>query len=193
MYKPTRLYRMPRHEVFWLEDGNITLEASGILFRVHRSWLVRHSEFFATIFNDKGRHIGYDTVTGIDEDEQICYLTKLEGKDLEALLLFYDNPVVCCGDIRFSTLVSLIHATTILGFEADRLQALKLLADDWPSDLDRLHAGSELRSNAAQVATLSRACGINGMLKPVFYEMARTSGFGLGDVDESSNSKILSK
>ncbi|KAG1888184.1 hypothetical protein F4604DRAFT_1715938 [Suillus subluteus] len=193
MRKTTHLYRMPRHELFWLEDGNITLEASGILFRVHRSWLVRHSELFATIFNDEGKHIGYDTVTGIDADEQLYQLTKLEEKDLEALLLFYDNPVAYRGDIRFSTLVSLIRATTILGFEADRVWAVELLTDDWPSDLESLHAGSELRSNAAQVAALSRACGINGILKPAFYEMARTSGFGLDDVDEFSNSEQISR
>ncbi|KAG1861108.1 hypothetical protein DFJ58DRAFT_700924 [Suillus subalutaceus] len=189
MRKTPHLYRMPRHELFWLEDGNITLEASGILFRVHRSWLVRHSELFATIFKD----IGYDTVTGIDADEQLYQLTKLEEKDLEALLLFYDNPVAYRGDIRFSTLVSLIRATTILGFETDRVWAVELLTDDWPSDLESLHAGSELRSNAAQVAALSRACGINGILKPAFYEMARTSGFGLDDVDEFSNSEQISR
>lgn len=193
MRKPTPIYRMPRHEVFWLEDGNTTLEASGILFRVHRSWLVRHSEFFATIFNDEGKHVGYDSVMRIDEDEQIYHLTKLEEKDLEALLIFYDNPIACRGDIQFSTLVSLIRATTILGFEADRLWAVKLLTDDWPSDLEGLHAGSGLRSNAAQVAALSRAYGINGILKPAFYEMARTSGFGLGDVDEFSNSDQISR
>jgi hypothetical protein len=84
---------MPRHEVFWLEDGNTILQVSGILFRVHRSWLVRHSGFFANIFKDEDKHIGYDSVTGEDEDEKIYHLTKLEEKDLEALLLFYDNPV----------------------------------------------------------------------------------------------------
>jgi hypothetical protein len=154
---------------------------------------VRHSGFFANIFKDEDKHIGYDTVTGEDEDEKIYHLTKLEEKDLEALLLFYDNPVACRGDIRFPTLVSLIRATTILGFEADRLWAVKLLTDDWSSNLGGLHAGSELRSNAAQVAALSRAYGINDILKPAFYEMARTSGFGLGDVDEFSQSEQISR
>jgi hypothetical protein len=57
----------------------------------------------------------------------------------------------------------------------------------------RLYLGSELRSNTAQVAALLRAYGINGISKPVFYEKARTSGYGLSDVDEFSDSEQISR
>jgi hypothetical protein len=75
-----------KHERFWLADGNAVIELDGIGFRVHQSWIAKHSKRIATILSDKckqGDRLEEITLEVSDTPKAI---------DLEALLLFYENP-----------------------------------------------------------------------------------------------------
>ncbi|KAG2134487.1 hypothetical protein DEU56DRAFT_809341 [Suillus clintonianus] len=167
------------HERFWLADGNTVIELDEIRYRVHQSWLTQHSEQIAAMFLDRGKF--GDKLEEITLD----FCGKLKAVDFETLLLFYANP----GDYRHAiepvTLMSLIRATTFLGFDSDRVWLVKELEALWRYNLEELSPKPELHLNAPEVAALARACDIDGLLKPVFYDMARTPVFGLDKLEES--------
>jgi hypothetical protein len=75
--------------------------------------------------------------------------------------------------------MSLIRATTMLGFDSDRAWLVRELEAHWPSNLGELFVNPEPRIDAPEVAALARTCDIDALLKPAFYDMARTLGFGL--------------
>lgn len=95
----------------------------------------------------------------------------------------------CVRDYRYAieprTLMSLIRAATGLGFDSDRTWLVKELEALWPSSLEELIANPEPHLDAPEVAVLARMCNIDGLLKPVFYNMARMPGFGLSELEES--------
>ncbi|KAG0694831.1 hypothetical protein DFH29DRAFT_1083656 [Suillus ampliporus] len=172
-----------KHERFWLVDGNAVIDLDGISFRVHQSWLAQHSKLIADILLKKGLR-----ANGKIEEIQVKFNEKLAAIDLEALLLYYENP----GQVRdyrsnidSATLISLIRAATTLGFESDRVWLMEELEALWPSNLEALLVNPEPRLDAPEVAALARACDIGTLLKPVFYDMARTPGFGLDKLEES--------
>lgn len=86
--------------------------------------------------------------------------------------------------IETPTLMSLIRATTMLGFDSDRAWLVRELEAHWPSKFGELFVNPEPRIDAPEVAALVRTCDIDALLKPAFYDMARTPGFGL-DMEES--------
>lgn len=75
-----------KHERLWLADGNVVIEFDGIRFRVHQSWIAKHSKQIAAILPDEGKQGDRLEEVTLDLDET------LKAKDLEALLLFYENP-----------------------------------------------------------------------------------------------------
>ncbi|KAG1802517.1 uncharacterized protein BJ212DRAFT_998384 [Suillus subaureus] len=172
-----------KHERFWLADGNTIIELDGIRFRVHQSWLARHSEHLASILLETGHE-------GKPEDRIIEFKRSelrliLNPVDFEALLLLYENPGNYRNAIEPPILMSLIRATTLLGFDSDRVWLVKELEALWPSNLEELVANPEPHLNAPEVAVLARMCNIDGLLKPAFYDMARMPGFGLDKFEES--------
>jgi hypothetical protein len=82
-------------------------------------------------------------------------------------------------------LMSLIRATTLLGFDSDRAWLVKELEALWPSNLEELVAEPEPHLDAPEVAVLARMYNIDGLLKPAFYDMARMPGFGLEKLEKS--------
>ncbi|KAG2134489.1 hypothetical protein DEU56DRAFT_809348 [Suillus clintonianus] len=168
-----------KHERFWLADGNAVIELDGISFRVHQSWIAKHSKRIAAMLPDKGKQCGRLHEITLD------FQGPLKAIDLEALLLFYENPGDYRDYIETPTLMSLIRATTMLGFDSDRVWLVKELEALWPSALGELFVNPEPRLDAPEVAVLARVCEIDTLLKPAFYDMAITPGFGLGNLEES--------
>jgi len=85
-----------KHERFWLADGNAIIELDGVRFRVHQSWLARHSEHLAAILL-KAEHDGEleDRIIEFERSELRLFLDGvgfLNAVDFEALLLLYENP-----------------------------------------------------------------------------------------------------
>ncbi|KAG0701039.1 hypothetical protein DFH29DRAFT_582442 [Suillus ampliporus] len=113
------------------------------------------------------------------------YQFTLKAMDFEALLLFYEKPGDYRNTIEPPALMSLIRAASWLGFDSDRVWLVKELEALWPYDLEELCANPEPRLDAPEVAALARMCEIDTLLKPAFYDMARTPGFGLENLEES--------
>lgn len=78
--------QLPKHERFWLADGNVVIELDDIRFRVHRSWLAQHSKRIAALLPSGGGDDG--------QFEQITFNFRgvLKATDFETLLLLYENP-----------------------------------------------------------------------------------------------------
>ncbi|KAG2041364.1 hypothetical protein BDR03DRAFT_946342 [Suillus americanus] len=168
-----------KHERFWLADGNAVIELDGIRFRVHQSWIAKHSKRIAAILPDKGKQ------GGRLEEITLDFSGALKAIDLEALLLFYEKPGDYRDYIETPTLMSLIRAATMLGFDSDRVWLVRELEALWPSNLGELFVNPEPRIDAPEVAALERTCDIDALLKPAFYDMARVPGFGLNKLDKS--------
>ncbi|KAG1723476.1 uncharacterized protein EDB91DRAFT_1172678 [Suillus paluster] len=162
-----------KHERFWLVDGNAVIELDGISFRVHQSWLAQHSKFIAKLLPEK------------IEETKFVVCEKLNAIDFEALLLYYENPGDYRNNIDSATLISLIRAAITLGFTSDYVWLVKELEALWPSKLEALPVNPEPRPDAPQLAALARTFNIDTLLKPAFYDMARTSGFGLDKLEEA--------
>ncbi|KAG1723466.1 uncharacterized protein EDB91DRAFT_1255617 [Suillus paluster] len=170
---------VPRnHERFWLPDGNCILEFDSIRFRVHQSWLAQHSKNIAGLLAKKG--IKLEVIT-LEPSE--CRFN-LKAVDFEALLLLYENPGNYRNTIEPLILMSLIRAASWLGFDSDFEWLVKELEAFWPSNLKELSANPVPRRDASEVVALARMCNIDGLLKPAFYDMARTPGFGLNELKE---------
>ncbi|KAG1813042.1 hypothetical protein EV424DRAFT_72334 [Suillus variegatus] len=168
-----------KHERFWLADGNAIIELDGINFRVHQSWFTKHSKRIAAILPDQG------TQGSRLEEITLDFCGVLKAIDFEALLSLYENPGDYRDYIETPTLMSLIRAAAILGFDNDRTWLVRELAALWPSNLGELFVNPEPRLDAPKVACLARTCDIDSLLKPAFYDMARAPGFGLDRLDES--------
>ncbi|KAG2140950.1 uncharacterized protein EDB93DRAFT_1330058 [Suillus bovinus] len=167
-----------KHERFWLADGNAIIELDDICFRVHQSWIMKHSKRVAAILPDRTQGDRLEEIT-------LDFCGVLKAIDLEALLSFYENPGDYRDYIETPTLISLIRAATILGFDSDRAWLVRELEALWPSNLGELFVNPEPRLDAPEVACLARTCNIDSLLKPAFYDMARAPGFGLDRLDES--------
>ncbi|KAG2114500.1 hypothetical protein BD769DRAFT_1489502 [Suillus cothurnatus] len=162
-----------KHERFWLADGNAIIELDGVRFRVHQSWLARHSEHLAAILLE-AEHDG-------ELEDRIIEFERSElrlSMNFEALLLLYENPGNYRNAIEPPILMSLIRATTLLGFDSD-------LGSTLASNLEELVAEPEPHLDAPEVAVLARMYNIDGLLKPAFYDMARMPGFGLEKLEKS--------
>lgn len=154
---------------------------------VHQSWIAKHLKRIATILSDKCKQ--GDRL----EEITLGFGSTLKAIDLEALLLFYENPGDYRDYIEIPTLMSLIRATTILGFDSDRVWLVRELEALWPSKFGELFINTEPRDDAPEVAALARTCDIDALLKPAFYDMARTHVFGLGmdEPEQISRADIL--
>ncbi|KAG1853422.1 hypothetical protein DFJ58DRAFT_789450 [Suillus subalutaceus] len=172
-----------KHERFWLADGNAIIELDGVRFRVHQSWLARHSEHLASILLETGHDDKPED--RIIEFERSKLRLILNAVDFEALLLLYENPGNYRNTIEPPVLMSLIRATTLLGFDSDRVWLVKELEVLWPSDLEELVANPEPHLDAPEVAVLAWMYNIDRSLKPAFYDMARMPGFGLENLEKS--------
>ena len=65
----------------WFSDGNVVLVTGGVMFKVHRGQLARHSEVFQDIFDlaQPGNGIQYDGCDVIqlhDSPEELQYLLR---------------------------------------------------------------------------------------------------------------------
>ncbi|KAG1719279.1 hypothetical protein EDB19DRAFT_2045264 [Suillus lakei] len=111
-----------KHERFWLPDGNTVIELDGICFRVHQSWIVKHSKRIAAMLTNQGKQDGrFEEIT-------VDFHAGLKALDFEALLSFYENPGDYRDYIETPTLMSLIRAATVLDFDSDRVWLVAALA-----------------------------------------------------------------
>ncbi|KAG1723536.1 uncharacterized protein EDB91DRAFT_1087778 [Suillus paluster] len=169
--------QLQKHERFWLADGNAVIELDGIRFRVHQMWLAQHSKRIAAMLPNLGKSGGKQIRLDFHNGE-------LKASDFENLLLFYENPKDYRKAIGTPTLLSLIRAVTSLGFDSDHGWLVEELEALWPTNLEELLADPVPRHDAPEVAAITRVCDIDGLLRPAFHDMARTSDFAVGALEE---------
>jgi hypothetical protein len=77
------------HPVFWNLDGNIIVEIEQTRFKLHRSWLVKHSTFFRNVFDDtyNGDRARLEHVNG----NTVCYISGVAAEDFAELLAALDR------------------------------------------------------------------------------------------------------
>jgi len=83
---------LAKHETHWYLDGNVIVEIKNTQFKLHRSRLVRMSDWFRAKFepcsmghDPKGiSHLGNDVVVGVDDDN-------VTAEDFEILLDAFDD------------------------------------------------------------------------------------------------------
>jgi hypothetical protein len=78
-----------KHPIFWNLDGNTIIQIEQTHFKLHRSWLVKHSKFFKAIFEDTyvGDRAHLERVGG----KTICHVSCTTAEDFAELLAAFDK------------------------------------------------------------------------------------------------------
>ncbi|THH12816.1 hypothetical protein EW146_g7343 [Bondarzewia mesenterica] len=180
-----------RHDTFWHLDGSVVIQVEKIMFKLHRSRLSHQSEFFARLFSRaKGGGGSAETDPADDSDYPIelvdrCpiyHISETTAKDFECLLIALDDVVsYMFTPPPFSTLASILRASTALEFHHLRTWAVHSLEKLWPDDLDKVQPTTIPHAGATII--LARECSVPRVLKRAYYELLRDGTFALG-VDE---------
>lgn len=72
------------HPIFWNLDGNIIVQIEQMRFKLHRSWLVKHSTFFQAVF--EGTYDGDRARLENVDGNTVCHVTGTTTEDFAELL-----------------------------------------------------------------------------------------------------------
>ncbi|KAI0322560.1 hypothetical protein OF83DRAFT_649106 [Amylostereum chailletii] len=186
-----------RHPVFWNLDGSVVIQTGDVMFKLHRSRLVKQSNFFAALFDRKGKQVakGDGSQIELDETEMVepemlddgCPLyrvSRVSSEDFEQLLTVLDDFTDYMDEApSFSVLASIIRATTFLSFNKLRTWAVRILERMWSDKLDELYA--DTIPHAAATVALAHQCDIPRVYKRAYYELLRTPEFGQGALEDN--------
>ncbi|KAH9848162.1 hypothetical protein C2E23DRAFT_470471 [Lenzites betulinus] len=182
-----------RSENFWHLDGSVVIQIQNTLFRLHRSRLTQHSEYFMSLFSsgngtrDSPAFVECDTI-----DSCPVYIVKghLSVLDFERLLTALDAGIAyAIHPPPFHVLCSLIRAAHALSFKTILEFATHHLREMWPSDLARLRdrdpaepaTEQALRvAQATHTILLAQECELPELRKAAYHALlcARTQSFG---------------
>ncbi|KAJ7792348.1 hypothetical protein B0H14DRAFT_2931511 [Mycena olivaceomarginata] len=168
-----------KHAVHWVLDGNIVLQIQDVKFKLHKSHLVKHSPWFAGLF-DGASVTGGDYVARDEDGNILMYilsLPELTAKDFARLLDAFDNAITYVHqDPFFQRTASILRAATLLSFPDFRDWAVRLLEDMWSPALANL--STEEIQHATESVLLARECELPAVLKRALYEFVRLAGYG---------------
>lgn len=194
--KPKRPNRNPKkHPKLWLPEGSVVIEVGNIQFRLHKSRLEQHSEYFTSLFTLKQHG-----ESKLDGTLPLYFVHLTSASDFEALLFaledamyvyFFtlfsslltasmDNSTYHIQPPPFRTVSSILRASSALAFPKFRHWAIMYLENMWSDDLDDLRATSRL-PDATEAVILGRNYDVPSILKRAFYELLRSGGFALKD------------
>lgn len=193
----SKLRKAIKHEDHWYLDGSIIIYIDGVLFRLHRSALVRKSTYFASLLEDVGDGEGYEKMGGcpvveVEEEEGNAddFAVLLNAMDDVYVMIFKNSlsllisiqSALLSGSVPFPTLAAILRAATCYDFTSMRDWAVKQLEEMWPNTLASVTPMRKLF--AAETLKLARDCEVPTVLKRVLYELVRRGGFGLPDVED---------
>ena len=98
------LIQTRKHPLFWYPDGNVIVQIENTQFKLHRSWLVKRSKFFATVMGSTNYVGDQARIEQVGEDT-ICYISSTTANDFATLLTAIDEVMY---DFLSSFLVSCI-------------------------------------------------------------------------------------
>ncbi|CCL99365.1 uncharacterized protein FIBRA_01383 [Fibroporia radiculosa] len=110
-----------RHSVFYMRDEMVVLDVSGCLYRVHRHFLERNSEFFRKIFSGCTSE---DASTGGTDDTAIV-LPGVGQHEFDVLLDFLYYRVFEDEAVSLSEWITLLNVSTRLRFSRVRACAIR--------------------------------------------------------------------
>ncbi|KAH8108867.1 hypothetical protein DFH11DRAFT_1516297 [Phellopilus nigrolimitatus] len=190
-----------RHPEFWFTDGSVVLAVGDTLFRVHKTFLARHSGVFRDMFSlpqplsdpagaAVGDTEGFEGNPGEDLDG--CPVVRLHDapEDVASLLYaLYDGPKL--GDNSrddFRVVSGILRLANKYMIDSLRAQALEHLSVAWPSTLEGWDAREEILGgwcgcinqsryypNPVEVINLAREVHAPGLLPSAFYDLSRYS------------------
>ncbi|KAF5383303.1 hypothetical protein D9615_005009 [Tricholomella constricta] len=150
----------------WRLDGSVLIQIQDVRFKLHRSTLMRHGDWFKHTFNRE------------DDPPEL----EPSSVDFEILLDTIDNAIgYASGTIipPFSTLASLLRASSALGFTEFEKYAVCCLKAMWSPDLADLTP--EPIPHATETVVLARKYAHFDILKRPLYELVRLEDFGRSD------------
>jgi hypothetical protein len=179
-----------RDSDFWHLDGSVIIQVQNTMFRLHKSFLIRKSRYFADLLDSNGETEILDKcpVYSVEED--------LRADDFRNLLKALDDgmyvslfiPFIRPTDLirfrmytrapKFDELSSVLRAATILDFTDLKRWAISAFESTFPPELSAFTPSA--RPNAKETVVLSRECDVPNVLKAAFYDLLRTDGMGLG-------------
>ncbi|KLO17799.1 hypothetical protein SCHPADRAFT_925657 [Schizopora paradoxa] len=167
-----------RHETHWYLDGSVVVHMQNTIFRLHRSALVRKSDFFARLFEEMGDGARVEKMSG-------CPIVRVKGdpEDFAILLDALDDAVGLLSKAPpFATLAAILRASTTFEFTSMKEWAVSSLEQMWPNDLNSVTPISKVF--AMESLQLARECDVKNVIKRVLYEIVRTGGFGLHSMED---------
>ncbi|KAJ7641805.1 hypothetical protein FB45DRAFT_901053 [Roridomyces roridus] len=180
-----------KHSDHWLLDGNIIIQVHGTKFRLHRSFLVKHSAWFAELI--EGGMINVPDIYRCEEDGMPMYiltLPNLTAKDFERLLDGFDNAIKYVHkDPSFPRVAGILRAATALSFDHFREWATQFLKDRWPASLEEF-SGAEDIKHATESVVLARTCDVPEILKRAMYELVRKAEYGQPQTGSGSGNHV---
>ncbi|KAI0649593.1 hypothetical protein C8Q79DRAFT_939463 [Trametes meyenii] len=166
-----------RNENFWHLDGSVVVQVQNTLFRLHRSRLTQHSEYFATLFRKSDR--SNDGPSDMVDSCPVYVVKGVSVLDFERLLTALDAGIAyAITPPDFHVLLSLVRAAHTFAFPSILAFAVHHLRAMWPRDLEHLPGPSAQRAaRATETIRLAQACGLPDLLKAAYYELLRAPDF----------------
>lgn len=162
-----------KHETHWYLDGNIIVKIKNTQFRLHRSRLVRMSDWFhaklepGSMGHDtKGiSHVGNDVVVEVNEND-------VTAEDFEIILDAFDDAISYYHEEPpFEIVAAILRASTFFRVSNFRNWAVRILEEKWSSDLADVFP--EPISYARESVILARKFSVPTILKRALYELVR--------------------
>ncbi|KAF8067815.1 hypothetical protein FPV67DRAFT_1493711 [Lyophyllum atratum] len=166
-----------KHPVHWHLDGSVLIQIGSMRFKLHRSVLVRHSEWFQHTF-ERGEDAP-ERASELVDNLPLYYLDGLgvDPHNFSVLLHALDDAITYVEtEPPFATIASILLASSALTFTKFEAYAIRYLETMWSPDL------ADLTKTAIPYAfesmILARECALFSVLKRVMYELVRMQGFG---------------
>ncbi|KAL4068667.1 hypothetical protein V8B97DRAFT_1842864, partial [Scleroderma yunnanense] len=107
-----------RHPQYYMRDGNVTFLAEGFLFRVHRHFFERESEFFCHYFASSSEGDGTDKKP---------YVLEVKSDDFAKFLWVWYNPRYTYSNQPKDTWLTILNLATQWGFDSMRELSVRQL------------------------------------------------------------------
>ncbi|KAF7294471.1 BTB domain-containing protein [Mycena kentingensis (nom. inval.)] len=202
--RDTRIYDsagtlLNKHDDLWFADGSIIMQAESTLFRVHKSYLSRHSVLFKDIFmlpqppRSRSRSVGSEVLdSAVLEELESCPVVFLHDKAQDVtvfLRALYDG----CdwgnnNRADFEVVSGILRLATKYIVDSLREKALKHISTAWPSTLKGWDAREdvgrafEMETSTSSghfypspiaVINLAREVDAPSLLSSAFYDLCR--------------------
>ncbi|KAF7327668.1 BTB domain-containing protein [Mycena kentingensis (nom. inval.)] len=167
-----------QHATYWLADGSIVLEIQSLQFKIHRTLLVRHSPYLASILpTPPSESILSIQCASIDPAREVS------ARDFVVLLAHLYHDALLSPETPFPRLASVIRITSPNQLHFPRIHelALRYFVEMFPSGpAPFLHP-----PHLEEALALAQKYGVQSIQKGIIYSLVTTTDFQI-DTDGGS-------